>query len=195
MLEEQEKLLFSVALALKRELCNSEEKSWEELGKTASLKDLTETGRSGEKRNSIVQKTEENRKIEQNLEGKELKQGGEWTEQRVGRKKQAGAGKVVTRSHVDSSGNCHENRHGRHMHVLTHVNYWTFIIYRRICDAFPPVFSGTVGSIWVQFNLSKAFPHVQSHLLCSKDPVVSINSSAASPFANLTIIKGTLWFL
>lgn len=54
MLEKQEKLLFSVALALKRELCNSEEKSWEELGKTASLKDLTETGRTGKKKKETV---------------------------------------------------------------------------------------------------------------------------------------------
>lgn len=66
----------------------------------------------------------------------------------------------------------------------------------RICDAFHPVSSGTVGSIWAQLNLSKAFLHVQSHLLklCSKDPVVSINSSAASLFVCLAIIKGTLWF-
>lgn len=71
-------------------------------------------------------------------------------------------------------------------HVLIHANYWTFIIYMRVCDALHPFSSGTVGRIWAQSNLSKAFHCVQSHLQksCSKEEINSLAACyTASPFA------------
>lgn len=48
-------------------------------------------------------------------------------------------------------------------HVLIHINFWSFIIYVKICDALHAFPSGTAGRIQAQSYLSKAFNCVQSH--------------------------------